>query len=406
MHIQRVKYKDLEEIPPFKTNKSFKINFQGSSPAPFIGRFGYPRVNIGVLSPQFSGDTSYYDSPKLWSRGSFGIEQIASMRYGLVNSRGQANIKELQKGGKFLELVQEVGIAKKSVELEINLRKMPELQFKPEKETIPFGPQAAIKNARITANSAVDSRVERVVSDTDLKATPAIISLYQKGFEENSLNKLLSVGSIGLKDHRKLVPTRWSITAVDDTIGKELTKKIKDFPVGECQAYFGGGWGNYYLLLFFSELWSYELFEMYINYKTNPWSKAGHFYSTDFEPYQGRKTYAEECAGGFYSARLAILEKMQQLKRQGSCLALRFITPEYTLPLGVWVTREAARKALQSKAITFSSKELVLQYAQMLIKNKFGLEINFMLEKSKLLQNIQTQRKLGEYFNQAQAPRE
>src|SRR3989344_8417389 len=118
MQIRRIKYKDIEQIPQLKINTSFKTDFQGSSPAPFIGRFGYPHVNIGVLSPQFSGDTSYYDSPKLWSKGNFAIRNIASMRYGLVNSYTQANVKKISKGGKFVEVVQEVGMAKYSVELE------------------------------------------------------------------------------------------------------------------------------------------------------------------------------------------------------------------------------------------------------------------------------------------------
>src|SRR3989344_8528851 len=191
MQIRRVKYKYIEEIPQLKINTSFKTDFQGSSPAPFIGKFGYPRVNIGVLSPQFSGDTSHYDSPRLWNRENAAIGNIASLRYGLVNSRSQASVNEIQKGNRFLNIVQEVGMAKTSVELEVSLQKLPQLQFKPEKEIIPFGPQAVIKNVQITANPSVDARVERVVSDTDLKAAPAIISLYQKGFEESSLNKLL-----------------------------------------------------------------------------------------------------------------------------------------------------------------------------------------------------------------------
>src|SRR3989344_3568478 len=324
MNLTRVKFKDIEEIPKLKITKNFKQQFQGSSPAPFIGRFGYPQVSIGILSPQFSGDTSHYDSPRLWSKENAAIGSIASLRYGLVNSRSQANIKEIQKGSKFLNIVQEVGMAKNSVELEINLKQAPQLQFRPEKEIIPFGPQAAIRNARITANPAVDSRVERVVSDTDLKAAPAIINLYQKGFEESSLNKLLSVGGVGLKQNRKLTPTRWSITAVDDTVGKQLIKEIKDFPVGEYITYFGGGWGNYYLLLFFPEIWSYELFETYLASPVNPWSKNGYLYSTDYESYEGRKEYAEETAGGYYACRISVLEKMKELKRQGSCLALRF----------------------------------------------------------------------------------
>ncbi len=397
MQIRRVKYKDIEEIPKLKINKSFKTDFQGSSPAPFIGRFGYPHVNIGVLSPQFSGDTSYYDSPKIWSKGNFAIGNIASMRYGLVNSRTQANVKEISKGGKFVGVVQEVGMAKHSVELEVNLKQAPQLQFQPEKEIIPFGPQATIKNVRITANPKVDSRVERVVSDTDLKAAPAILSLYQKGFEESALNKLLSVGSVGLLENRKLVPTRWSITAVDDTIGKQLIKEIKDLSIGDYQTYFGGGWGNYYFILCFPEVWSFELFETYLANPINPWSKNGYMYSTDYESYDGRKTYAEETAGGYYACRISVLEKMKELKRQGSCLALRFITSEYNIPLGVWVCREATRKSLQEKPITFADQSLMIKYAEELIRRKFGFDLNLLLQESKLLKTKKEQKKLTQF---------
>ena len=397
MQIRRIKYKDIEQIPQLKINTSFKTDFQGSSPAPFIGRFGYPHVNIGILSPQFSGDTSHYDSPRLWSKDNAAIGNIASLRYGLVNSRSQASVKDVQKGGKFVDMVQEVGMAKNAVEVEVNLKQAPQLQFKPEKEIIPFGPQAAMKNARITANTVVDSRIERVVSDTDLKAAPAIISLYQKGFEENTLNKLLSVGGVGLKENRKLVPTRWSLTAVDDAIGKQLIKEIKDFPVGEYSAYFGVGWGNYYLILYFPEVWGYELFETYLDAPVNPWSKNGYMYSTDYENYDGRKEYAEETAGGYYACRLGILEKMKELKRQGGCLALRFITSEYNIPLGVWVCREATRKSLQEKPITFSDQSLMIKYAQELIKRKFGFDLDLLLKESKLLKMKKEQKKLFEF---------
>ncbi|MCH7783699.1 hypothetical protein IID62_11605, partial [candidate division KSB1 bacterium] len=44
-------------------------------------------------------------------------------------------------------------------------------------------------------------------------------------------------------------------------------------------------------------------------------------------------------------------KKLNEIKKQGSVLALRFITGDYTLPLGVWVTRESARKSMQSKPI-------------------------------------------------------
>jgi len=397
MKIQRVKYKDIEQIPKLKLNKSFKTDFFGSSPAPFIGRLGYPKVNVGFLSPQFTGDTSYYDSPKLWSKSNFKIGQVASMRYGLVNSRSSASIKDVRKSNRFLDIIKEVGMAKQAVELEVNLTKQPALQFKLEKEIIPFGPTSSVKKVKITKNTKVDTRVDKIVADTDLKSSSAILSLYKKGFEESFLNKILSVGNLGLGKNRKLVPTRWSITAVDSTVSNNLIKEVKDLQVGDYMAYFGGDWGNYYLLLLFPEVWSYELFETYLNKNVNPWSKTGYAYSTDYENYNGRKNYAEETAGGYYACRLPIVEKMKELKRQHSCLALRFITPEYNVPLGVWVCREASRKSLTNQPIKFSSEELMMKYAKLLINKKFGFNLDLLFNKSKLLKSKKMQKKLIEF---------
>lgn len=398
MKIQRVKYKDIEQIPYLKIKQNFKQDFSGTAPAPFIGRFGYPNINIGILSPQFSGDLTEYDSPKLWSQQNSPIGKIASLRYDLVNSRTKGNIKDVHASNKFLNIAQESAMAKKGVDVEINLKKLPQLLSNPEKEIIPFGPQAEIIKARITSNPSVDTRIEKVVFDTDLKASLALLSLYQKGFEENTLTKLLSVGNLGLKQNRKLVPTRWSITAVNDTVGKKLIQEIKQFPQGSNYfLHFGGGWGNYYLLLFFPEVWSYELFETYIAYKINPWSKAGLFYSTDYENYSGRKEYAEETAGGYYACRIGIAEKMKELKRQYSCLALRFITSEYNIPLGVWVCREATRKSLSQPKINFNTEKELLNYAETLIKAKFNFEISELLNQSLLVRNKKQQKRLAEF---------
>ena len=67
------------------------------------------------------------------------------------------------------------------------------------------------------------------------------------GFDENYLSRILSAGTLGVKTQRKLVPTRWSITATDDTIGKELISQVKDCAQGEYWAWFGGYLGNYFL---------------------------------------------------------------------------------------------------------------------------------------------------------------
>lgn len=207
----------------------------------------------------------------------------------------------------------------------------------------------------------------------------------------------MSVGTLGLKKDRKLVPTRWSITATDDIIGKNLISEIKDFnEISSYSAYFGSYLGNYYIILMFPEVWSYELFETYVpaNWDFNKQLR----YTTDYESYSGRKEYAFGTVGGYYTVRLAILEKLKEMKRQASVLALRFITDEYTMPLGVWVTRQAARKSVDGKPIEFSSKELMIEYARKLVKRKFNYNADFLLKDSVLLKNVREQSKLSMFI--------
>ena len=385
----------------FKTRDALdKDSFAGSSPAPFVGRFGYPEVNVGILAPpEVSEDAWIYDAPKHWAATNISIEEIASLRSSLINSRFKANVKAAagSSQAKLLELSQEIGMASKPVDVELKLKEKPVFKVNTDSHLAPMGPNAKLENAEITSNPKIHTKVDRAVSATDLKSTDAIVSLYHSGFDENFLAKLLSIGNLGVEGKRRLVPTRWSITSVDDTIGKHLIKEVKQCPLHDRYTMFFDGYlGNYYLILLFPEVWSYELFESYLPKAS--WNTSSELqYSTDYEPNQGRKNYAESCAGGYYANRIGILEKLSQLKRQASVLAIRIITGEYYLPLGVWVCRQSSRKALESKPIHFDSKELMFAYAKQFIKMKFGVNLKYLLEKSILLRNLAQQKKIWEY---------
>lgn len=379
---------------------SQKSEFSSSSPAPFVGRYGYPKINVGVLSPvelENNEDAWLYDAPRHWANNDFEIRQIVDYRSALINSRFKSHILDARKQNKFLDISKEVGMASKPVDLDVKLQDKPRFRLTTDSNAAPTGPAGELQNLTITSNPKIDTKVDKVVSDIHLKAAPAMAYLYDKGFEENFITKLLSVGNIGMEKNRKLVPTRWSITASDDILAKHLMNNVQDYRQIDYQAYFGGYLGNHYLILTFPDCWSYELFEMYMPKASFNLGETIE-YTTDHESHKGRKDYAENCAGGYYAARLAVLEKLNSIKRNGSCLLLRFITGDYSVPLGVWVCRESARKALSNKPIIFNSKELLLRYATLLIKKKFGYDIQLLLRKSKLLNNMKKQRKINEFF--------
>lgn len=359
---------------------SISDEFQGNSPTPFVGRYGYPNVNVGLLSiPEQRDDAWLYDAPKEWAGQGFDIPKLVKYRSSLLNTRFKVSVKQEHK---WLGIAQEIAMASKPAAVDIRLKDKPKFSLITDPYSPPTGPLADLRSVDLTSNPSIPTRVEQAVDDTDLKASEAITGLYEHGIDENRLTRLLSVGTLGIGKNRKLVPTRWSITATDDMLGKHLLAEIKRFTnKNEFAAFYGQYLGNHYLLLFFPDNWSYELFETYV-----PASKGRSLqYSTDFEGFEGRKTYAQSCVGGYYTVRLAIAEKLAELKRQGSCIALRFITDEYTVPLGVWVTREATRKALSGKPIQFAGKELLIDYAKKFVMAKFGLDISALIKQSKLL---------------------
>ncbi|MDD5087097.1 MAG: hypothetical protein PHV16_05080, partial [Candidatus Nanoarchaeia archaeon] len=182
-----------------KSNAAFKVqemlesnDFSSSSPAPFVGHYGYPEVNVGILSPaKLQEKAELYDAPKYWAEHNFQIPKIVDLRSALINSRFRMNIRKKQK---FLELSQEIGMASKPVDVEISVQERPRFSLKMDSYNAPMGPNAKLEKANITSNPKIPRQVEKVVYDTDLKAQKAILYLHKKNFDENFLTKLLSIG--------------------------------------------------------------------------------------------------------------------------------------------------------------------------------------------------------------------
>ena len=396
MAFKKVSFRDKETLIRSALNRVKprlpKEDFVSSAPSPFVGRFGYPDINLGILTtPEVSDSAWKYDAPKFWSENNFQIPELVGLRAELINSRFKVNVKKVDD---VIYSVQEIALARRPVDVEVHTDKPPKVLFRQDSFLAPTGAAADLKKFDITSNPKVLPVVQKFHYDTDCRSAEALSSLFRKGVDESALTRMLSVGAFGLKKNRKLVPTRWSITATDDTLGKDLLKKVRDFKESDHLSFFGGYLGNYYLILFFSGIWSFELFEMYVSQKDL--SKGDVEFSSDFEGFEGRKSYAESCAGGYYANRLGVLEKLSGMKRQAGVLALRFITDEYILPLGVWICRQSTRKALKNKPLEFASGELMLLYAEKLAKRKFGFDLKPLLARSKLLRTFK-QKRLSEF---------
>jgi len=105
-------------------NKKIKTEFSGSSPTEiFIGRYGYPKVFAGILSPQEHGNTSYMGRPEEWFSKNAQILDILNYRSRMIYSRFSSSIKYSSENEKLKKLMQEVAMTSSPVSMEFKLRK-------------------------------------------------------------------------------------------------------------------------------------------------------------------------------------------------------------------------------------------------------------------------------------------
>lgn len=385
-----LKIKDFRKISEFNAI---------SPPSIFVGsKLAYPKVNVGILSPiREVKDAGIYDDYKFWAKNNFSIANVMRLRNNLLNSRFQSNVTDSRIQNKFLDIAKEIALSSKPVDLELDLKNRPNLVSSKDKIIAPQGFKGDLKNAKIISNVKINSYVDKVTND-EVSANEGIEFLYSKGIDEYSLSKILSVGVLGTKAKKKMVPTRWSITATDDILSKKLLEKIKEFPsINNYELLFGEFLGNQYLILLFPDIFNFELFEFY--YPGSSWNPGTDFKAShDYESFLGRSNYATNCAGGYYATRLPITEYLNSIKKQAGVLVIRLETPSYWAGLGVWVVRESVRKAINSGAVKFSLKKEFMEVVEKIGKTRFDFDISLIYEKSWYLNNSSKQKRLEKWF--------
>jgi hypothetical protein len=359
----------------------------GSSPPDiFIGSYGYPNVFIGPMVPPLHGDTEMMSMPEMWRN--VDIPKVVEYRSMLIRGMYKTNIRNIE-GGKIEDLVRDLALAERYVDADITFSKKPEMKMVFDENSQPFGPSGMLKSLEI-GDIKSDTKVEKEYSDTDATATEAMLELYDKGLAVSKIQKALSAGLLGVGKKRRFVPTRWSITAVDDTISKAKLSIAKEYEsIDSVRIYENVALDNRWIILMLPGSWSYELIEAwYPNTTWNMDSKDIAIYSSH-EFFEGRRTYAE-IGGCYYAARLAVSELFNRIQRQATTVIMRETHSGYTMPVGVWNVREHVREALEREPKNFSNIYEAFSY----IKNRLDIPISTWIKNSEVLKNLFMQKRL------------
>jgi hypothetical protein len=356
------KYAYLKQITKQLYNmKSTKVDKQldgTTPPSVFIGTYNYPKVFAGpLLAPSYE-DSAIMDNPEAWVNNSTTQQEIISYRLNLVRGKQTIGITDLENN--YIEKLQEISMASKSIQSEAEFNKKPRgMTFSA--ENAPHGPSAVLKKFDID-NVKWDHQLEKTYYDTDLKAADAVEILHEKDIPFSQIQKAFSVGTMGVKDNRKLVPTRWSITAVDTTIADRLLDKVKYYSqLDTYRVYEFSSLNNYYAILEIPSPWQYEWMEAFLDI-----NGKGTMIFTDYENNKGKKEYSR-VGGCYYTAKMAILEQLERDKLQAGCIVFREADQNY-IPLGVFNVRENIRHAMSSPYKEFETLNNALDYIETKLK--------------------------------------
>jgi len=325
-------------------------NISGSSPpSVFVGSFNYPKVNVGPMVPPIHGDTGILDLPEGWLGKS--LEEIVNYRLNLV--RGITKVRVNNPTGRYIENLQELAISEDATDSDITFTKATTPVGLLDGYNAPFGPVGVIKSAKFYSGAS-QRQIEKAYYDKELKAEDAVLKLYNSGIEISKIQKCFSIGMFGKK--RKLVPTRWSITATDDIISKSLIDETLDYPLTDSTKVFHfEHLGNLYSVILFPHRWMYEMTEAW-------YSKGVLGFGSDHEDAKGID-HPPAIAGAYFAAKLAVGEYLVRNQIQSGALILREIRPEYAIPVGVWQIREGVRAAMTQKPVLADSFEDALDIA-------------------------------------------
>ena len=326
-------------------------SLSGSSPpSVFVGTYNYPKVNVGPMVPPIHGDTSLLDIPERWLGKS--LEEIVNFRLSLV--RGIKKVSVLEPEGSFIENLQEVAMSSRPNEYDIEFNKNTVPITTIDGESAPFGPIGEIKKAKFSGSSA-QKTIENAYYDKDLKAEDAVLKLYNTGIDLSQIQKCFSIGMFGKK--RKLVPTRWSITATDDIISNSLVTEILNYQLIDCCKVFSfNHLGNMFSIILFPHRWLFEMEEAWYDEQ----GRIG--FGSDYEDARGID-HPPAIAGAYFAAKLGVAEYLAKNKTQAAVLVLREIRPEYAIPVGVWQVREGIRAAMKEQPFIASSLDDGINHA-------------------------------------------
>ncbi|BBD72676.1 hypothetical protein HS1genome_1065 [Sulfodiicoccus acidiphilus] len=373
-----------------RTMASVKVDGSSSAvsgatpPSAIVGERGYPKVAVLYNVPPGVGEQEArrFEDPENWW-GNVGLTEILRLRSSMISSvYSQVNVSEPWK--LYEREISLTSISSKPVDSEVRVKGVIEPKLKFDGLLLPRGPTAEAESIRLVGNPKLSKPLERLIND-DVKVEQAIREIYGQESRYTLINAL-AFGLLGERKSRRIVPTRWAITAVDGALGKYFLNKVRRHPLyNELEVHFSSYLGNDFHVILVPSPYTAAWVEIW--HPTTPWAQE----VTVVELREDHFGHYEFLDGGYMAARLAVLEYLNSLGRQATVIIVREITKEYFAPVGNWHIRETVKRAMGNVVL----KGVELEQALKFVSRRLRAAVD--LTKLKTISSVRGQKRIDEF---------
>lgn len=377
--LNKTKKKFYEEIKFYQQSLKPTKEIEGYGSAPIVGEKNYPFVATHSVSNE-NKKNSFFNTSEIVKRDYSEIIKLKAKN--ILGSTDKNYIKKTNT--KITEELRDIYKAKKPIEFNSKFEK--ELKFDKvliSKVSGIVGSKNELLNINANENTQTSKQIEKYTVN-DIKSKEAIINLYERGTNENQIINLLALGSFGIEINKKLVPTKWAISAYDQTIERYLFDNYlrKNKIIENYEIYHKSDKGNEFVIILLPQTITGEVVESFPG-----------AVERDYFDYKNKLDNKEpQTSGGYYATKIAIFEHLKQRKRQASIISIRIIK-DYDIPLGVVFVRECVREAMNNKIFSSSDKKELNSF----LKAKYFEHYNLYLN-SKLLKENRKQFPLTKFI--------
>ncbi|MEM2232717.1 MAG: hypothetical protein QXP81_04180 [Nitrososphaerota archaeon] len=367
-------YRDLLRELEVERQLSRETVYGPTPPFVLVGERGYPNVYSGPLV-SLHPEVSLTEDPRAWLTRS--VEELLRARLTLAFFRVRVDVRKAERPGR-LEEVREAAASVKPVEVEV--RHSGAVTYRPGfgLRAMPHGPSLRMVDAKTVGNPSIPKSVDELIEER-VRAEAAVRELSRRGFDVYYITRLLSSGLLGSAS-RRMVPTEWSITAVDDMLGRDAIRRVRRLPpIDEFRVYRHEALHNRAIVLLTPTVWMFELLEGWLRYpEESPYA--------DHELHFGRTEYAENTGGAYYAVRLSVARHLERIGRQAGSIVF-FEVGKGWIPLGVWRFREITAAALEGRYERFGDLREALDHIAPFLEIPMGRY----LSKSALIRHLTRQ---------------